>query len=151
MIGRRKGRKIFFSVLIGAAVLCAGLYFAWTFYFTDARMLQDYWNLNLPNNMQELYRAESERGFQGDGVTYTVFAWKDGNAPVLNGATSEKDSDMENEVRQNLDELKAEKKWYPDFSQNYKWKRIFKDGSFLKLYILYFPDKSLIAFLQIII
>lgn len=151
MLRGRKTRKLFFSVLIGAAVVCAGLYFVWTCTLTDSRLLQDNWSLNLPDNMQEVYRTESERGFQGDGVIYTVFAWKDGNSAVLNGASGEKNSDMENEVRQHLGELKAEKQWYPDFSHSYKWKRIFKDGSFRKLYILYFPEKSLIYFLQIII
>lgn len=149
---KKKPRGLFLALaaLIG---IPAGLYFAVRSYNVSARisMYEETWHIDLPQGIKEEYNVESDHGFQGDGLWYTVYRQEDADAPFLQGTSGRKDQEMEKKIASSLVSMRAEKDRYPDFTHPYVWKRLSENDDFKQLYILYDPQESLAYFLQDII
>lgn len=144
---KRKMLKRLFVTLTVIIAIPVGLFIAGKCFLTSARIYDINWNIVLPYDTKEKYNAETPQDFPGDGMRYTVFQIKEANAPFfLSDASNQKDVTIENEVLSILNIVNVEKKWYPDFSHEYSWKKISKSDD--KLYIIYDPKTSLVYFVQ---
>lgn len=146
--GREKPVRLLLILAVLAGIT-AGLYFAVKSYNVSARIrrYEKAGQMDLPADIREEYNAESDHGFQGDGLWYTVYRMEDGNVSFLREAFDRKNKEMEKKVASGLASIRAEKDWYPDFTHPYVWKMLSEKDGFQRLYILYDPKKSLIYFL----
>ncbi len=146
----KKSTKIILIILIIAVIAVAiptGMYVAGNYYFTDARIYEEYWNINLPRTVKEAFSKKSETGFNGDGLSYTVFKYADSSADFTKNFKKEKNTDMENEVLSILSALSVEKVNSPDFSHRYSWLQQDKEGGD-KLYMIYDLDTKKLYVVQ---
>lgn len=143
----KKSTKIIFIIAVVIVAIPVGMYIAGNYYFTNARIYEETWNINLPRNVQEEYSKKTDTSFHGDGISYTVFQYDDSASHFTNSLTKEKNTDMEKDVSTILLALSVEKKNSPDFSHSYLWSHQGKeDGS--KLYIIYDLDTEKLYVVQ---
>lgn len=155
---QRKGSDTFATILkvftILLVVLFAGYLagFYYNFYYTDTNIYKDNWNVILPGNLKKQYYI-SDFGFTGDGESFTIYKIQNGytkeDVSFFEGASSQKNMEMQDEIIRILGSLKVEKQKYPSFSHDYHWKIIsMKSDPRNKLYILYDTEASLVYFIQ---
>lgn len=140
-----KHKKVLIITLIVLAAIAAvftGLYGAGYYYFSDARIIEQNWNVVLPSDMKEVYGKSGPTDFQGHGSTYSVYKLKDSSAKILDGVSAAKNADMEQAVTDILNDIGVSKDQYPNFSATYRWKIISQYT--YKLYVIFDPDHSLI-------
>lgn len=136
----KKSTKTIIIIAVVVAVIAiaipTGMYVAGNYYFTDARIYEETWNINLPRTVKEEYSKKTEQSFHGDGFSYTVFKYDDTSSDFTNNFKKEKNEEMENEVSSILSTLSVERANSPDFSHSYLWIQQEKeDGS--NLYMIY--------------
>ncbi|MDP4153808.1 MAG: hypothetical protein Q8865_10310 [Bacillota bacterium] len=144
-----KKKKIITGTLIAVVVIIAiplGLYIAGNTFYSDTRIYEQYWKINVPRAAKEKYNINTPTSFHGDGYRFTSFELKSADSPLLSGASNDKSSSMQNEVTSILDSLNAEKKQYPNFNHTYLWKSMSQHEN--KLYIIYDKDLSMLYFAQ---
>ena len=100
---------------------------------TNQERYEEYWNIELPGELTEIYNARSKDIAMGDGIRYTVFE-VDGDVDI----GFFKDSNIEisvKEVENNLHQIGVPKLFFPSFSNNlYKRKILKNDGSSLYIF-----------------
>lgn len=148
-MGLKRTRNIILLIVAAVLFFILGFYTCYKLYFTDSVSFQN-WNLTLPVDLKKQYRITSF-GALGDGAGFTVFSLSDKNeaASLMEGLSSQKNPQLENDVLRILGKLKVESQKYPDFSHNYLWKiRTMESDSRNKLYILYEPESSLLYYVE---
>lgn len=139
----RKKAIIVTLIIISALVaIPLGLYAAGNAYFTNARIMEENWDITLPADIKERYAKNGPSDFQGHGSRYAVFQTKNSDPKILNGSSQSKNSDMENAMTDILKEIDADQNQYPDFSGTYRWKILSKYT--YRLYIVFDENKSLL-------
>ena len=135
----KKSTKKVLTILAVVAVIAVaipvGMYIAGNYYFTDARIYEENWGVNLPSNIKEEYSKKTETSFHGDGLRYTIFKYEDSSSEFISSLSSDKDMDIENEFSAILASLSVEKNNYPDFTHDYLSQC--KDSYGNELYIIY--------------
>lgn len=134
---------IIFSIIV---ILLLGLFLTGKYDYTPARIYEEYWSIDLPDDIDEKYNIATPPDFHGDGSRYTVFQLKGTSNSLLNNTSNLKNTAIENEVLSILNTVEAEKNWYPNFSQKYFWKKLSQYND--RLYIIYDPKTNLIYFIQ---
>lgn len=144
--------KAFIILLIVLFVWCIAGYF-YNAYYTSAKIYKNNWNVILPGNLKKQYYISDFGGGTGDGVSFAIHKLQDGytqeDSSFFEGASFEKNTEMQDEIKRILGSLKVDDQKYPNFSHNYQWKTIYKHGCD-KLYILYDTELSLVYFIQVI-
>lgn len=142
----KKTKKLIMIVFSGILLIALGLYIAGNLYYTHARIYEENWKIALPSDLRKLYGIKSATGPHGDGLRYTIYELKDADAPFLEGASLRKNTEMQDEVIKILNDLRADKQKYPNFSNTYKWKILSKYSD--KLYMIYDTKSSYVYFVQ---
>lgn len=142
MISAKKFLKIF---LIAIVVIMASLFIFGYFYYTNLRVIENNWEIDLPEGLEEEYYQHSEIGFQGDGKYYHVFSSKGSESidEFVRDFETEKNPDMENTVTAILDELAVPKNKRINFHEDYLWMVKFDSVDPRDtLYLIYQPQAS---------
>lgn len=146
---RKNSRGIFIVLLVMILVL-SGLLILRRYSSADAEMYRNNWNITIPKNLKRQYYTSSFGGGAHDGESYAIYGLKDEytweDASVLEGVSSRKNPEMQNEVVTIIKSLKADTKNYPDFSHDYQWKILYSGSD--RLYILYDTKLSCLYFVQ---
>lgn len=145
---KQKAKKIMIIALGAILFISVGGYIAWNFYFTDARILKEHWNITLPNYIEKQYNISSF-GALGDGSSYTIYKLDRADSSFLGNMSSQKNTTMQNNATDILKKLKVDTQRYPDFSHDYNWKIMSMDSDDRnKLYIVYDTKISLVYLIQ---
>lgn len=148
----KKAKNIIILILVAIIFFILGFYTACKLYITDATMLQD-WNITLPGDLKKQFDISSPLGPHGEHSRYIIYKSENGNAPLdttfLQGTSSQKNTQMQNDVNAILKRLKIEAQKYPNFSHEYKWKIITKyDDDNDKLYEIFDTESSFAYFIE---
>ena len=86
------------------------------------------WNIKLPKNIiKEIYSANSDSSFHGDGIRYHIFSYKNENKveELFNWSIEEKEtifySSYSESVNNWLNKIKVSKENYPNYSNCKYW------------------------------
>ena len=121
--------------IIGILILLVGVGYLYQKYTTA---LYANWSIRLSINYTEVYSNDSGPSFLGDGERYHVFRYKDIN-DIENDLECEtkKNTIVENNVIQIIDNLKIDSKYQINFNQTYKYYEKYSgDGSSLYLILI---------------
>lgn len=147
----KKSKKLALTVVIiviaAAVIIPLGMYLGGNYYFSDARIYEETWNINLPQNVKEEYSEKSSASFHGDGVRYTIFKYEDNNSGFTNDFKAEKAPEIENEVNSILAALSVAEENRPNFSNEYLWNYRESQGGD-QLYIIYDTAEAKLYFVQ---
>ncbi|QAT51072.1 hypothetical protein EQM14_15565 [Caproiciproducens sp. NJN-50] len=142
-----RGIVIIFLIILGIPLG----FFLYGYFTADTRMYQETWGLIIPSNFKKQYSV-SEFGGTGDGETYEIYALKgtdtQEDALVLKGMSSQKNTEIQEQIITILKTLKVDTQRYPDFSHDYQWKVFKKSDRQTKIYILFDKKLSLIYLVQ---
>lgn len=99
------------------------------------------WDIQLPKNLIEFYKADSGPSFHGDGERYHVFEFE--NSDDFTSSIQwchNKNLVFECNIEEILEELNIPKEFYPDFQCDYEYyfKTDLEDSS--EIYIVFIPD-----------
>ena len=93
-----------------------------------SNVLKTNWNIELPkNSIKEIYSANSDASFHGDGIRYHIFSYKNENKieELFNWSIEEKEtifySSYSESVNNWLNEIKVSKENYPNYSNCKYW------------------------------
>ena len=93
-----------------------------------SNVLKVNWNIELPKNLvKEIYSANSDSSFHGDGIRYHIFSYKNENKieELFNWSIEEKEtifySSYSESVNNWLNEIKVSKENYPNYSNCKYW------------------------------
>ena len=150
-------------IIVGIILIPALIYTAGKIYFTRERIYEGTWEINIPSNFKESYHYTSPRGFQGDGIRYTIFVATEMNSNIsliMNSTNRAKEietrtghskdgrsKDIERFVQAIITELAVPEKNKPPFDVFYMWQERIKHGSDI-LVILYFPHTNRVYFAE---
>lgn len=134
---------------IAAAVILLPLLIvaAQKYYYTDARIYEETWKMNLPRTVDTVY-SKNNQGALGDGYRYTIFSYDDSSFQFTHDFKSEKNPELENQITAVLKALTVEQAQYPDFSQDYVWEYRSQNAGD-KLFMLYFQTAATLYVVQI--
>lgn len=136
----KKKLLIGLGVAVVALLLCWGVTFA-AFMVCSYRngpesmqeVYEDRWNIQLPAEMRELYMRKPPSSFDMAGIRVTVYQID----PImendfLSSFSDQKDSAVEAEIAALLsdespDTEPVDPAWYPDFNEDYRWRKLEKD------------------------
>lgn len=138
-------KKFIVFFLLGIFCIVVGLYIIGRLYYTNERIIEESWNIDLPEGLEEEYYQHSEIGFQGDGEYYHVFSSKGSESidEFVRDFETEKNPDMENTVTAILDELAVPKNKRINFHEDYLWMVKFDSVDPRDtLYLIYQPQAS---------
>ena len=86
------------------------------------------WNIKLPKNIiKEIYSANSDSSFHGDGIRYHIFSYKNENKveELFNWSIEEKEtifySSYSESINNWLNKIKVSKENYPNYSNCKYW------------------------------
>ena len=119
---KRRALRIALVIAAVAVVLLCGLYAFGKSYFTDARVYEINWGIELPGGMTELYSTGSEASFGGDGFSYTVYEYDGGSSAFNDSLSAGPDAGAESAVGEILDALAVPESERPDFTSDYTWR-----------------------------
>lgn len=91
----------------------------------DYKYVASEWNIDLPDNMKELYREHTKRDFQGKCITASVYDVSDKRLDIK--FRSNKDADIEKETISLFERVGENKQYYPDFDHEYYWTKYTRD------------------------
>ena len=101
-----------------------------------SNVLKVNWNIELPKNLvKEIYSADSNASFHGDGIRYHVFSYKneDEIEEIFNWSNEEKEtiyySSYSESINNWLNEIKVPKENYPNYSNCKYWYNTQDDNS----------------------
>ena len=101
-----------------------------------SNVLKVNWNIELPKNLvKEIYSADSNVSFHGDGIRYHVFSYKneDEIEEIFNWSNEEKEtiyySSYSESINNWLNEIKVPKENYPNYSNCKYWYNTQDDNS----------------------
>ena len=93
-----------------------------------SNVLKINWNIELPKNtIKEIYNANSDSSFHGDGIRYHIFSYKNENKieELFNWSIEEKEtifySSYSESVNNWLNNIKVSKENYPNYSNCKYW------------------------------
>ena len=93
-----------------------------------SNVLKINWNIELPKNtIKEIYSANSDSSFHGDGIRYHIFSYKNENKieELFNWSIEEKEtifySSYSESVNNWLNNIKVSKENYPNYSNCKYW------------------------------
>ncbi len=93
-----------------------------------SNVLKVNWNIELPKNLvKEIYSANSDSSFHGDGIRYHIFSYRNENKieELFNWSIEEKEtifySSYSESVNNWLNEIKVSKENYPNYSNCKYW------------------------------
>ena len=104
------------------------------------------WNLDLPNDIKEVYHATSDHGFHGDGLRYTVYEPGRFIGGILSGGTKDKNEEMERWVNIIEENLTVAPEQRIDFSQEQLWQVYREEDN--KLYVLWSAETGRLTFAE---
>ena len=111
------------------------------------------WNIELPKySIKEIYNANSDSSFHGDGIRYHVFSYKDEEKikDMLNWFSEEKEtiyySTYSEGVNNWLNEIKVQKENYPNYSNCKYWYDRKNDNS--EIVILWNSTKAMLYIVE---
>lgn len=140
---KRRAMTVFAVVVAVVFVLLCGLYAFGKSYFTDARVYEINWGIELPDGITELYSAGSEPSFHGDGFDYTVYEYDGGSSEFNAGLSTGPDARAESAVGEILDALSVPDSERPDFSEAYSCMALTDPNDTRNhLYVLYFEHSG---------
>ncbi|MVB09425.1 hypothetical protein CAFE_00810 [Caprobacter fermentans] len=141
-----RGIILVFLIILGVPLG----FFLYGYFTSDTRMYQD-WGFIVPSNFKKQYSV-SETGGTGDRETYEIYALNgtdtQGDAPFLEKMSSQKSTEMQEQMIAILKILDVDTQKYPNFSHDYQWKVLNKSYSQTKLYIVFDTKLSLIYLVQ---
>ncbi len=101
-----------------------------------SNVLKANWNIKLPKNLvEEVYSANSDSSFHGDGIRYHIFSYKneDKIEKLFNWSIKEKEtiyySSYSESINNLLSKIKVSKKNYPNYSNCKYWYNKQNDNS----------------------
>ena len=101
-----------------------------------SNVLKANWNVELPkNSIKEIYSANSDSSFHGDGIRYHIFSYKNENKieELFNWSIEEKEtifySSYSESVNNWLNKIKVSQENYPDYSNCKYWYKKQDDNS----------------------
>ncbi|MCR1952419.1 hypothetical protein NSA50_15425 [Clostridium sp. DSM 100503] len=101
------------------------------------------WNLEMSKNYEEIYSSNEGESFLGDGKRYHILKYNDNNINKNFEWESEKNLFIEQEVGKIIKSLNIDKKYTPNFKEQYKY--YYRESEdFSKIYIIYFYDTKMI-------
>lgn len=115
------------------------LYIYGQFSYSPQKAYEINWRISLPNKMK-LLDDKRTMSFHGDGFQHTVYQVN--KIGELKGFKTKKNEDIENFCVEVINVLEIEKKYVPDFTPQYTWRKYVKYGNSDMLVIIYFPDKQ---------
>ena len=140
---KRRALTVFAVVVSVVFVMLCGLYAFGKSYFTDARVYEINWGIELPSGITELYSAGSEPSFHGDGFDYTVYEYDGGSGEFNAELSSGHDAGVESAVGEILDALAVPDDERPDFSETYSLMALTDPNDTRNhLYVLYFAGSN---------
>lgn len=109
-----------------------------------AQSMEKDWNVAIPEKASLKFAHLEPKGFHGDRKQYAVFQLEDGlpEPEVRNRYQSQKNTDVETDIRNILSAINAPAEELPPFSRQYFCVSIVHPGKYGDdiLYILYFPE-----------
>lgn len=138
-------KKFIVFFLLGIFCIVVGLYIIGRLYYTNERIIEESWNIDLPEGIEEEYYQHSEIGFQGDGEHYHVFSSKGSESidEFIRDFKTEKNPELENKVTAIFDELAVPKNKRINFHEDYLWMVKFDSVDPRDtLYLIYQPSTS---------
>jgi hypothetical protein len=111
-------------------------------------VLKENWNIEVANPDQEIYDYDSgEDSFLGDGIRYHVIKYtkEDKIKSLMDNMEwiTTKNNTIEEEVTQILDSISIDKKYYPNFNNNYiYYTKHDIDDSRSQIYLFYYNDTN---------
>ena len=137
-----KSDKTVFLITILSILLILAVLFAIGLGESYLKIVKENWDISLPTNCKEIYQAESEADFHGDGFRYHVFQYK--TDITLNGLVPEQDFSKADtgSISWILSQLHVEKEHYPDFN-HITFSAVKKHSDNSKLYLCYSSQRVL--------
>ena len=107
-----------------------------------AQILYTNWNIQIPDNLTEIYEQQGEPSFHGDGPRYHVFQDHNHDTWIsfYSSFSDEKNISAEKFMISVLTELEVPPEEWPDFSHSYCWMTKKGEGISERIYFLY--DKA---------
>ncbi|MDR1003043.1 MAG: hypothetical protein LBL82_07240 [Oscillospiraceae bacterium] len=163
MDSRKKKRDITIAVLLSALMLTLTACAEW--FESDTSMsekhpVQQNWGVTIPLTARELYSFDTPSSIFGDGLRWNVYAYDDPDANFFSDFESERSAEAESEIVEFSEDGDIPREYFPDFTQDYIWKRYIAeplmtvDGRTYyddNMYILYFPSEKRLYVIQMFI
>lgn len=149
-------KKTKITLIIGAAVLCVLLAVPAVFFYAGViqgphsmvEIYEERWNIDLPDGIQEIYAAKSEKGFTGDGTDYTVYTVENREDAFFSDFSENPDEafieDFGEVAARNLKDVPQAQ--YPDWSKPYQWKRMTQQLD--EIFFVWTPDSGTLYILE---
>lgn len=131
-------------------------------YFERKRTYEINWEINLPFYLKDIYSINGPRGFQGDGVRYSIYESNESDSIIefmntiensnkihiqVGNANTERNDFIEKFVHRVIEEIDIPKTYQPSFEYHYMWKYVTKyNGD--SLVILYYPNTNRLYFIE---
>lgn len=154
-------RSIIIMIISAIILVPVLIYYMGKAYFTVKQIYSINWNIEIPSDFIEIYNNKGPRGFQGDGLRYTIFETRYNDIlSVMNFDNSSKEmqiqvgnsndgrnKDIEEFVFKIAEKIGVSQIYHPSFDHRYIWKKLSKQDMDT-LIILYFPDSNRIYFVE---
>lgn len=88
-------------------------------YYKNINYISENWDIDLPKENTVVYKVKPSPSFTNDGIYYEVQELKNKQLPVI--LINQKNTTVEKEFNQYIQESKISKKYIPDFTQEYKY------------------------------
>lgn len=111
----KKFKKILMSFIILVIVIIISTFL----YYKNINYISENWNIDLPKENTVIYKVKPSPSFTNDGIYYEVQELKNKQLPVV--LMNKKNTTIEKEFTQYIQESKISKKYIPDFTQEYKY------------------------------
>ena len=116
------------------------------FYYTPSRTIEERWDVTIPSTFSEIYHISSDN-FYSAADSYTVYTSEDLPFSYLDHFSKMKSDSIEFFVKEISQNLEVEKKYRPDFNEDYYYRQYKKNGND-QLVILYEPNRNLCVYVQ---